>query len=42
MIMEAFFNAEDIAIGVGFIKIDRKNGKKYKRIDIPRIQKYIV
>lgn len=42
MIMEVFFNAEYIAIGFGFIKIDRKNGKEYKRIDIPRIQKYIV
>ena len=35
-------NAEDSGKGLGFIKIDRKNGKEYTRVDMPRIQKYIV
>lgn len=35
-------NLEDSGKGLGFIKIDRKNGKEYIRVDMPRIQKYIV
>lgn len=35
-------NLEDSGKGLGFIKIDRKNGKEYTRVDMPRIQKYIV
>jgi len=34
-------NAEDAIIGFGIIKIDRKNGKEYTRLDFPRFQKYI-
>ena len=34
-------NAEDTARGFGFIKIDRKGGKEYTRLDFPRLQKYI-
>ena len=33
---------EDSGKGLGFIKIDRKNGKQYTRLDMPRIQKYII
>ena len=35
------FNAEDMAKGFGFIKIDRKNDKEYIRVDYPRVNKYI-
>lgn len=34
-------NAEDTVRGFGFIKIDRKGGKEYTRLDFPRLQKYI-
>ena len=35
------YDTKEVAIGLGFIKIDRKNGKEYIRADYPRINKFI-
>ncbi|MDK0667374.1 ORF6C domain-containing protein [Clostridium perfringens] len=34
-------NVEDSAYGLGMVKIDRKNGKEYKRINIQGIKKHL-
>ena len=34
-------NAADAISGLNFVKIDKKNGKQYTRLDFPRVKKYI-
>lgn len=35
------YDVKEVAIGLEFIKIDRKKGKEYIRVDYPRINKFI-
>lgn len=35
-----YFKLYDVAIGLNFVKIDRKNNKEYIRVDLKRINKY--
>ncbi|HII4494863.1 TPA: ORF6C domain-containing protein [Clostridium perfringens] len=34
-------NAADAISGLNFVKVDKKNGKHYTRLDFPRVKKYI-